>query len=178
MPVMCSLPVSACRGVHSFRDVSWLRECPRRVLYPFSPGIGTTHLSRCHRAVLLRFSWGLPTGGRVSYQFMDGGTLWLHLIGPPVSGWWHLVPGRVDQQAREPGRPLMARVGCRRVEDANAVVSFMSEGRVPAGWLAFLSAVWLRGSLGFGSSSLILSFFMPLYLGGFHYFLVCILIIF
>ena len=72
----------------------------------------------------------------------------------------------------------MARVGCRRVEDANAVVSFMSEGRVPAGWLAFLSAVWLRGSLGFGSSSLILSFFMPLYLGGFHYFLVCILIIF
>ena len=88
VPVTCSLPVSACRGVHSFRDVSWLRECPRRVLYPFSPGIGTTHLSRCHRAVLLRFSWGLPTGGRVSYQFMDGGTLWLHLIGPPISGWW------------------------------------------------------------------------------------------
>ena len=72
----------------------------------------------------------------------------------------------------------MARVGCRRVEDANAVVSFMSEGRVLAGWLASLSAAWSRGNLDFGSSSLILSLFMHLFLGGLHYFLVCILIIF
>ena len=130
-------------------------------------------------SLLLQFSWGLLTSGGASYQFLDGGSLWrLHLTGLPVSGWWHLVPGRVSQQAREPGRPLMVRVGCRGAEDANAVVSFMSEGRVLAGWLASLSAAWSRGNLDFGSSSLILSLFMHLFLGGLHYFLVCILIIF
>ena len=72
----------------------------------------------------------------------------------------------------------MVRVGCRGAEDANAAVSSMSEGRVLAGWLASLPAAWSRGKLDFGSSSLILSLFMHSFLGGFHYFLVCILIIF
>ena len=117
-------------------------------------------------------------GGGAFYQFMDGGALWLHLTGLPVSGWWHLVFGRVTRQARELERPLMVRVGCRGSEDGNAAVSSMSEGRVLAGWLASLSAAWSRGKLDFGSSSLILSLFMHLFLGGLHYFLVCILIIF
>ena len=84
-------------------------------------------------------------GGGAFYQFMDGGALWLHLTGLPVSGWWHLVPGRVSQQAREPGRPLMVRVGCRGSEDGNAVVSSMSGGRVLAGWLESLSAALVEG---------------------------------
>ena len=117
-------------------------------------------------------------GGGAFYQFMDGGALWLHLTGLPVSGWWHLVSGRVTRQARELERPLMVRVGCRGSEDGNAAVSPMSEGRVLAGWIASLSAAWSRGKLDFGSSSLILSLFMHLFHGGLHYFLVCILIIF
>ena len=128
--------------------------------------------------VSLRRVAAIILGGGASYQFMEGGTLRLRLTGLPVSGWWHLVTGRVSQQARELGWPLMVRVGCRGAEDANAVVSSMSEGRVLAGWLASLSADWSRGELDFGSSSLILSLFMHLFLGGFHYFLVCILIIF
>ena len=56
-------------------------------------------------------------GGGAFYQFMDGGALWLHLTGLPVSGWWHLVSGRVTRQARELERPLMVRVavGGRRM---------------------------------------------------------------
>ena len=117
-------------------------------------------------------------GGGAFYQFMDGGALWLHLTGLPISGWWHLVFGRVTRQARELERPLMVRIGCRGSEDEDAVVPSMSGGRVLAGWLESLSAAWSRGKLDFGSSSLILSLFMHLLLGDLHYFLVCILIIF
>ena len=67
-------------------------------------------------------------GGGAFYQFMDGGALWLHLTGLPVSGWWHLVSGRVTRQTRELGRPLMVRVGCRGSENGNAAVFSMSEG--------------------------------------------------
>ena len=75
-------------------------------------------------------------------------------------------------------RPLMVRVGCRGSEDGNAGGSSMSGGRGLAGWLEFLSAAWSRGKLDFGSSALILSLFMHLFLGDLHYFLVCVLIIF
>ena len=117
-------------------------------------------------------------GGGAFYQFMNGGALWLHLTGLPVSGWWHPVSGRVTRQTRKLGRPLMVRVDCRGSEDGNAAVFFYVRGRVLAGWLASLFAAWSRGKLDFGSSSLILSLFMHLFLGGLHYFLVCILIIF